>query len=87
MRVEHTATFHIECDSDALATMLRRSIEPELAPLTDARSRAEIAVEDRVLSLRIEAADLIACRAAVNTWAGLLGVAEEVGTMTEEPPA
>lgn len=60
------------------AKRLLRSLIPEQEPLADARSTARLVREGDRLIIEIEAADLVALRAATNTWFGLLETAESV---------
>lgn len=74
----HDASLRFEYDRECCTRHVERSIRPELDELADERSRASISREGRTLSVRIEAEDLVALRAAMNTWLTLLEVAETV---------
>lgn len=65
------------------ATILARSLTPEAADLEDDRSTTHVTIEDDRLVIDIEASDLVALRAAANTWMGLLRTAESVRTQAE----
>lgn len=58
------------------ARRLQRALEPEVADLTDDRTRTELSRSERRLEVTVEATDLVALRAALNTWLSLLEVAE-----------
>ncbi|MFC6904736.1 KEOPS complex subunit Pcc1 [Halalkalicoccus tibetensis] len=82
----HDASLRFEYDRERRARHVERSVRPELAGLADDRSRTSISREEATLSVRIEAEDLVALRAATNTWLTLLEVAEraaEAGTGAE----
>lgn len=77
MSVVHHIRIEREVD-DEMTDILHRSLLPEARSLRDARSNTDISVADGRLVLDIEAADLVALRAATNTWLGLLETAESV---------
>lgn len=79
----HDASLRFEYDRERRARHVERSIRPELDGLADERSRASISREGAVLSVRIEAEDLVALRAATNTWLTLLEVAERAAEAGE----
>lgn len=58
------------------ARAVEESLALEAADLVDDRSQSRVSAADGVLSIVIEATDLVALRAACNTWTGLLEVAE-----------
>lgn len=58
------------------AHMVQRSLVLEIQELVDERSRTTIEVDGGSIVVEIAAEDLIALRAAANTWFGLLDVAE-----------
>lgn len=78
MASPHRATVSIEYDHNRAARIVERSIAREVDEIDDDRSRTTV---DRVgprLQIRIEADDLVALRAAMNTWLSLTDVAERV---------
>ncbi len=58
------------------AAIIHRSLAPESADLVDERSETSVTVSDGLVRIEIIAADLVALRAAANTWLGLLSAAE-----------
>ena len=79
----HSATFSLEYDSEPHARTVADSLGQEVGEIDDDRSRTALERDGRTLSVRIEACDLVALRAAMNTWLSLADVAEStvrVGT-------
>jgi KEOPS complex subunit Pcc1 len=58
---------------------VERALSPEVDDLADNRSRTALSRETTRLDLTILARDLVALRAALNTWLSLLSVAEATG--------
>ena len=78
----HTLTIEVD-PGDSEARLIERSLSPEAADLVDDRSRTTVDRSGGRLRIHIEATDLVALRAAMNTWMGLLSVAESTrGTNT-----
>ena len=74
----HQASFDFEYDDQRTTRLIERSIRPEIADMVDGRSKTAVSRDGTVLSVRIEATDLVALRAAMNTWLTLLATAETV---------
>ncbi|WP_122089673.1 KEOPS complex subunit Pcc1 [Halalkalicoccus subterraneus] len=72
----HDASLRFDYDDQRRARLVERSVRPELEELADERSRASVSRDGATLSVRIEAGDLVALRAAANTWQTLIEVAE-----------
>jgi KEOPS complex subunit Pcc1 len=77
--VNHEATLTFEYDSPERARRVERAIGPELGDIEDDRSRVAAHRTGDSLELAVEARDLVALRAALNTWLSLVTVAEEAG--------
>lgn len=60
--------------------MIAESLRPEMADLEDERSHARITHHASDIEITIEARDLIALRAAMNTWMHLVRVAESTAS-------
>ena len=73
----HGATYTFDFDSAEEAAVVERSVRRELGEIDDDRSTAALARDGATLDVRVEAADLVALRAATNTWLSLVGVAED----------
>lgn len=72
----HRMLIEVSCD-EPTANAVMRSLSPEAADLKDERSATIVEREDDTIRLVIGADDLVALRAAANTWLGLLGVVEK----------
>ena len=83
MGAPHDAILTFEYDDQRRARVTERSLRPEVAPLADDRSRAVLAREGGTVTIRIEAADLVALRAALNTWCSLVDTSETVADAVE----
>ena len=77
----HEAALAFEYADESRARIVERSVRREVGEIDDARSRARVDREGRVLRVRVEAADLVGLRAGLNTWLGLVGVAERAAEM------
>ena len=77
--MQHEAVLSFEYDSPDIAHRVERSVRPELDDIDDDRSRASVERVDERLTLTVEARDLVALRAGLNTWLSLVGVAEAAG--------
>lgn len=76
MTAPHDAILVFEFDDPPDARVVERSIRPEVGEIDDDRSRATVTRDDATVTVRIEAADLVALRAALNTWCSFVDVAE-----------
>ena len=74
----HEATYTFAYDSVAIATIIERSVRPEVGDIDDDRSRVQLSRSNSRIEITVEAADLVALRAASNTWLSLVAVAEAV---------
>jgi KEOPS complex subunit Pcc1 len=68
-------------DREHRASIVAASIEGELGEIAGDRTRAELTCEGQVLEIRIEASDLVALRAGINTWCSFVDVASKVATI------
>ncbi|SNZ13486.1 KEOPS complex subunit Pcc1 [Natronoarchaeum philippinense] len=73
----HQATYDFDYDSAEAAAIVERSIRQEIGEIDDDRSSVALERTGRTVRVDVAAADLIALRAATNTWLSLVGVAEE----------
>ena len=73
----HVATLALDQPSAARARVVERSLAQEVGEIDDDRSATTLARDGRTVRLTVEAADLVALRAAANTWLSLAAVAEE----------
>ena len=71
---ETTLTFSY-ADSDRARTV-ERSVRQEMDEIQGDRSAAAVSRDGETVTVTVEAADLIALRAGLNTWLSLVDVAE-----------
>lgn len=74
----HRTTLTLEYASEPVARRIERSLRQEVGEIDDDRSTTALAREGRAVELTIDAADLVALRAAANTWLSLASVAERL---------
>jgi len=74
----HAATLVFEYADERAARLVAGSVEQEIDDIEGDRSRAVLSRSGETVELRVEADDLVALRAGVNTWLSLVEVAESV---------
>lgn len=82
----HSAALRFQYRSPEAAALVADAVAGELGEIGGDRATATLTVEDATLRVGIDAADLVSLRAGLNTWEGLLAVAErsaEVGRAGE----
>ena len=72
----HDATLEFEYETPSRARIVAESVTREIGEIDDERSRTAITRDGSVVRLEITAADVVALRAALNTWFSLTDVAE-----------
>ena len=72
----HDATLEFDYESTSRATLVADSVAREIGEIDDARSRTTIERDGARVCLEIDADDVIALRAALNTWFSLVDVAD-----------
>ncbi|MWV39950.1 MULTISPECIES: KEOPS complex subunit Pcc1 [Natrialba] len=85
--VSHDATLEFDYESASTARIVAESVAREVGEIDDERSRTTIDREAETVRLEIDAEDVVALRAALNTWFSLVDVAErtaDTGTRTLE---
>ncbi|MXR53088.1 KEOPS complex Pcc1-like subunit [Halovenus sp. WSH3] len=75
----HEAVLSFQYDSPEQAARVADAIDPELGEIDDDRSGVRADRDGSALELTVEAEDLVAMRAAINTWCSLVDVAERAG--------
>ncbi|ELY61599.1 KEOPS complex subunit Pcc1 [Natronolimnohabitans innermongolicus] len=83
----HDATLEFDYETPSRARLVADSVTREIGEIDDERSRTTIDREGASVRIEIDAADVIALRAALNTWVTLIDVAErtaEAGDATLE---
>jgi len=77
----HRTTLEFEYDDERRARVVGRSVAQEVGEIDDDRSTARLSRDGRVVTVEVEAADLVALRAGTNTWLSLVGVAERCSAL------
>ena len=72
----HSTSLVLEYPSEAAARTVERSLAQEVGEIDDDRSATTLRRAGGTVELEIEAADLVALRAAANSWLSLASVAE-----------
>lgn len=83
----HDATLEFDYESASRATLVARSVDREIGEIDDDRSRTTLERDGARLVIEIDADDIVALRAALNTWFSLVDVAErtaDAGSMILE---
>jgi KEOPS complex subunit Pcc1 len=76
--VTHTADLVFDYDSPETAALVERSVRQEVGEIEGDRTTASLARDETELTVHVDAADLVALRAGINTWSTLVEVAERV---------
>lgn len=79
----HQIGFDLEYDSAEVANVIYQSVAQEIGEIDDDRSETTITMEGNTVRISIDAADLVALRAASNTWLSLVEVAEDTASIME----
>jgi KEOPS complex subunit Pcc1 len=74
----HTADLRFVYRSSEAAAIVSEAVERELGEIGGDRATAAVSRRGATIVVEIEADDLVALRAGVNTWETLLEVAEDV---------
>ena len=72
----HEALLSFDFPDATRARVVERSVRREVGEIDGDRSRATVARDGATVTLRVEATDLVGLRAGLNTWQGLVEVAE-----------
>jgi len=74
----HRSTLALEYDNERRARVVEASVGQEVGEIDDDRSRTSLSRDGRTVEIDVEAADLVALRAAGNTWLSLASMAERI---------
>ena len=74
----HSAVLSFSYPTVGDATLVERSLGVEVDQLDDDRSAAGVSRTDRRVDVAVQAADLVALRAGLNSWLRYVSVAERV---------
>ena len=77
----HEATLEFDYETPARATLVAESVAREIGEIDDDRSRTTIERDGATVRVDVVAADVIALRAALNTWFTLVDVAERTAEL------
>lgn len=82
----HETILAFEYDDERRASIVTRSVRGEVGEIAGDRTRACVEHEGRVVEIRIEASDLVALRAGINTWCSFVDVAGRVVALAGDRP-
>jgi KEOPS complex subunit Pcc1 len=74
----HTATLAVSYLTPTSASLVARSLTPEVDQLADDRASATVDRTGTTVTVTVDARDLVALRAGTTSWSRLLTVAERV---------
>jgi KEOPS complex subunit Pcc1 len=77
--VDHDAVLSFDYPDPKRARRVERSVRPEIGAIEGDRTTATLDRSGATVTVRIEATDLVALRAGLNTWSTLVAVAERAG--------
>jgi len=77
--VDHDAVLSFDYPDPEQARRVERSVRPEIGAIEGDRTTATLNRSGATVTVRIEATDLVALRAGLNTWSTLVAVAERAG--------
>jgi len=79
----HTATLSLSYPTSASASLVARTLTPEVDQIADDRASASVRRDGETVTVTVRARDLVALRAGTNSWSRLLSVAEEVAGVVD----
>jgi len=74
----HSTSLQFAYPTVETARRVERSIRVEVGKIDDERSTVSLSQVDQTLTVAIEATDLVALRAGINSWLRYVSVAERV---------
>ena len=77
--MDHDAVLSFDYPDPARACHVERSVRPEIGAIDGDRTSASLSRSASTVTIEVEAADLVALRAGLNTWSTLVSVAERAG--------
>jgi KEOPS complex subunit Pcc1 len=80
----HDCHLSVSLSDERRARLVERALAVEVDEIDDARSSATVACEADTVSVRVQADDLVALRAGVNTWTRFLDTAERILAVADE---
>ncbi|RKD95677.1 KEOPS complex subunit Pcc1 [Halopiger aswanensis] len=79
----HDATLEFDYESVDRARIVAESVAREIGEIDDDRSQTTLERDGATVRITIDAADVVALRAALNTWFSLVDVAERTAAIGE----
>jgi Uncharacterized protein conserved in archaea len=74
----HRIVLSCTCASADVARIIAEAVRPEVGAVDDARSETVLEQDAGTVTVRIDAEDLTALRAAMNSWSRLVSTARAV---------
>lgn len=84
--MSHEAVLAFDYPDAERAARVADSVRVEADDIDGDRTSAAVAREGGTVVVTVTATDLVALRAGVNTWTGLVGVAERAGDALDATP-
>ena len=81
----HSATLSFVYPDEASACVVADAVAVEQDELDDDRAGAAVALRDRTVEVTVDASDLVALRAGINSWTRLVDVAERTDGVAKRP--
>jgi KEOPS complex subunit Pcc1 len=72
----HDAVLEFTFEDERRARTVERSVRPEVGAIAGDRTAATLDRADATVTVTVEADDLVALRAGINTWSTLVSVGE-----------
>ena len=82
----HETILAFNYDDERRASVVTASVGGEVGEIASDRTRVSVDREGRTVEIRIEAADLVALRAGINTWCSFVDVAGRVAALGADRP-
>ena len=79
----HDATLEFEYEHESRAKLVAESVGLEVGEIDDDRSQTTVERDGSRVRIDVRAADVVALRAALNTWFTLVDVAERTASVGE----
>ncbi|WP_224447617.1 KEOPS complex subunit Pcc1 [Haloprofundus salilacus] len=79
--MSHLSALRFSYSDERRARVVERSVRVEVGEIDDERSRANVARDGDTVEVRVEASDLVALRAGINSWTRMVAVAERVSSL------
>ncbi|KTG10622.1 KEOPS complex Pcc1-like subunit [Haloprofundus marisrubri] len=76
--MSHLSVLRFSYPDERRARVVERSVGVEVGEIDDERSQASVEREGNTVEVRVEATDLVALRAGINSWTRMVAVAERL---------